>query len=63
MTEQEDASERWYEAQGSEQLQEFFDALWTELELFHIATRTKTGSAPTSIAFGSLSRSAETGTA
>ena len=37
MTEQEDASERWYDAQGSEQLREFFDALWTELELFHLA--------------------------
>src|ERR1035438_2211712 len=37
MTDEQSVSERWYDAQGSEQLREFFDALWTELELFRNA--------------------------
>jgi len=37
MTEQADASERWYDAHDSEERREFFDALWTELELFRNA--------------------------
>jgi hypothetical protein len=37
MTEQADASEPWYDAHDSEERREFFDALWTELELFRNA--------------------------